>query len=386
MTVDNSTSGGSSRRIIVSAAVLVVAMFMAVPLAVAYDSDAAYGNGDAGYTLETNEKASAAELTAVGLSKEQILEFGGSAIAESVGFDVTDMTSSPTAETFTFKKSAGEKADSGTMTSVTSMELEATKLSVTFTAQFDEPMFPDAADTSPKMAEAINAIKAYFQKSTFTTGDRIIVSTDSVKFIDTDKKMITYGDKDETKCLETSSVDTDGFLLDTKAVITYKPVTGAERSITVDVSAESINEINCTDEYAKDLKDVSDGDFYNVKTKFSTKSLSYSLKYTVGDNDYKVDDIESADTEVTVPAMAFAKDKSDVSVNASLKTFCDNLKDSDNVKTQVGYDKAESAYDSAVDEVSPAKKKTPVALIVVGVVAAVVVIGAVAFFVVKKKA
>ena len=131
---------------------------------------------------------------------------------------------------------------------------------------------------------------------------------------------------------------------------------------------------------------MSDGDFYNVKTKFSTKSLSYSLKYTVGDDDYKVDDIESPDTEVTVPAMAFAKDKSDVSVNASLKTFCDNPKDSDNVKTQVGYDKAESAYDSAVDEVSPAKKKTPVALIVVGVVAAVVVIGAVAFFVVKKKA
>ena len=84
--------------------------------------------------------------------------------------------------------------------------------------------------------------------------------------------------------------------------------------------------------------------------------------------------------------IAIVKDKTDIKVNTALKTFCDNLKDSENVTTQVGYDKAESVYNSAADEVSSSGGGgVNIVLIVVIVIVVIALIGGAAFFIAKKK-
>ncbi len=368
-------------------AVLVVAMFMAVPLSVTFDSDADYGSGEAGYTVEFTEKASAAELEDIDTSVLEIAVDVASDIAGSIGFRVGDMElTAGTMETFTYKGSMGQKAGSGKLTAISSKDVDATKLSVTFTADSDSPLFSGTEYTTPKQKETMDAIIDYFGTSTAHAGDKLVITADSVRSVNSERQDYEYGSRNESQCYETSHIDTYGQLMDTKAVITYKPVSGAEKSITLDLDVQSLSEVDVTYNYAKDLKDVAPGDKANITIKGVPKTLSYSFKVTVGDTDYRIDDIESDDGESSASLPVYPRDKTSIAVETSFKEFCDTVKGSENVTVEVGYDKAESSYNSAVDDVSTtSKKKTNLVPIIIGVVVAVVVIGGIAAFVIVKK-
>jgi len=367
-------------------AVFVVAMFMAVPLSVTFDSDADYGSGEAGYTVEFTEKASAAELEDIDTS---VLEIAGDVaenIAESIGFSVWDMeVTAGTMETFTYKGSMGQKAGSGKLTAISSKDVDATKLSVTFTADSDSPLFSGTEYTTPKQKETMDAIIAYFGTSTVHAGDKLVITADSVRSVSSERQDYEYGSRNDSQCYETSHIDTYGQLMDTKAVITYKPVSGAEKSITIDLDVQSLSEVDVTYNYAKDLKDVTPGEMVNITIKGVPKTLSYSFKVTVGDTDYRIDDIESDDGESSASVPVYPRDKTSIAVEPTFKVFCDTVKGSENVTVEVGYDKAESSYDSAVDDISTTSKKTNLVPIIIGVVVAVVVIGGIAAFVIVKK-
>lgn len=384
MTAKNSTHGRSS-RIVALSAVLAVAMFLTVSFAVAVDSDADYGTGDAGYTLEFTEKATSAELTKVDMSYEEIGSNIGTEIASVTGIDLTDLTVTDVSmESLNCEISRGEKVENGKSTGVSSQSYDVKKFSVTFTAYLTTTMFDDIS-ASAKMTEAINAVKSYFGTDSFNSGDTVKITAESVTYIGTIEQIAEYGDKNDTQCLQTSQENRYGEKLVTKATITFKPSGGTEKSITVDVDSRTDYKVNYTYEYGKDLKDVENMSMITIKMKYAPESFNYSLKVSVNGTDYKVDDIKMTDEEMTSPAMAIVKEKSDIKLSTGLKTFCDNLKDSDNVKTGVGYDKAMSEYNSATGDISPSGGGSNIILIVVIVVVILAVIGGVAFFVIKKK-
>ena len=385
MTAKDSLFGRSSCRIVALSAILAVAMFFTLPLAVAVGSDADYGTGEAGYTLEFSEKASEAELLKVDTSYVQIAEIVGLEIASSAGLDLRDLyATEQSMKTLKSEVSKGEKVESGKATSVTSQSYDITDFKVVLTSDVATVIIDDMG-ASPKMTEAINAIKTFFGTDTFSPGDMITITADSVKYVGATEQNAEYGEKNDTQCLQTSQKNVDNEKIVTKATIAYKPLAGESKSITVDVDAKSIDETTYNYVYGKDLKDVNNYDSIKVKMKMVPKSLSYNLKISVNDTDYKVDDILSETVEMESPSIAIVKDKTDIKVNTALKTFCDNLKDSENVTTQVGYDKAESMYDSAANEVSSSGGGVNIVLIVVIVIVVIAVIGAIAFFIIKKK-
>ena len=385
MTAKNSTGGRTSRRIIALSAVLAVAMFFTMPLAVAVGSDADYGTGDAGYTLEFDEKATNDELARVEQSRNDIGYNIGEEIAAAAGIDLTNLyVTDVSMDTLKCEVSKGEKVESGKVTGITSDSYDVKKFSVTLKSDLTTSMF-DEDTISTKMLEAINAIKAYFGTNSFHSGDTVTITAESVSMIVADEQISEYGEKNDTQCLQSGQTNTNCAKLITKATIAYKPAGGTEKSITVDVNTHSEIEMVYTYVYGKDLKDVNNYDAITVKMKYTPKSFDYSLKITVDGTDYKVDDIKAVEEEMSSPAIAIVKEKSDVKVITGLKTFCDKLNDSENVKTTVGYDKAMSEYNSAVDDVSPSGGGNNIVLIVVIVVVILAVIGGVAFFIIKKK-
>ena len=385
MTAKNSTSGRSSRRIIALSAVLAVAMFFTVPLAVAVGSDADYGTGEAGYTLEFDEKATNIELAKVKQSRNDIGGNIGEEIAAAAGIDLTNLyVTNVSMDSLKCEVSKGEKVESGKVTGITSDSYDVKKFSVTLKSDLTTTMF-DEDTISTKMLEAISAIKTYFGTSSFHDGDTVTITAESVSMIVTSEQITEYGDKNDTECLQTGATTKNAEKLITKADITYKPAGGTGKTITVDVDARTEFKMVYTNVYAKDLKDVEYGDFFTEKMKYTPESFSYSLKITVNGTDYKVDDIKAVEEELSGTLMAVVKEKSSIEVTPSLKTFCDDLKDSENVKTGVGYDKAMSEYNSATGDVSPSGGGPNIVLVVVIVVVILAVIGGVAFFVIKKK-
>ena len=378
----------TTRSFTILAALAVAAMFTALPFAATFDSDA-YTDGQAGYVTRTSDKITDAEITATGISKNQMLSNPVNTILNAGGFsDETYYWNLTVAGgTYNYEITDGTKIDGKELTTFGSQrtsDINGAKVTVTFYSTTALLADPDYA--TPKDAQVIEALADFFGTSVAHAGDTLEISFDGSS-IAAYKDSVKYADRDSTTCLVTSGRSEMASSDDLEATVTFTPSGGTAKSITVSFS-ESYSFVTTADyDYGKDLASVNAGDKVTVNWKMKSSSISYSQKVTVDGKTYKVDDLEtSGPNSWSESDTADVVNQEYVRVDPSYTAYIDGLTDSDNVKYSKGYDAAESQYDDDFSDASPAKAKNYMPFIVGGIVVLLLAGFVAAMVLVKKKA
>ncbi len=386
MSVGNSASGGHSRsKIALLTAVLVVAMFMAVPVAVAYDSDA-YTDGETGYTVTFTDKADDSELTQLGTTKSSVVNSAAGSVMGVFNFEFYTFKSTvDNIGTFEYTTADGAMVKGKTRTVLSATDLEVKGLKVTYTATSQTDMFDiDDSNTAKEKAMA-EAMAAYFGTDKLSPGDTLVLEVsgriEGALWFENN-----YADMNETQCLLEKRTSKISEVNKTEATLTFTPNGGIAKSITMKCDTMIGGSGTSTYDYGKPLSEVKAGDKVTVKEDVDSMNNDLSIKATIGDKDYYIDDLKpEGDDEDTYQQTVSIVLQSDIAIPDYMVEEIASFADTDNVKFDKSYSAAKSEFDSVYDDGFPAKKsKLP--LIIGGVVAAVVIIGIVAFFIIRKKA
>ena len=354
----------------VMAAVVAVAMMLAVPVFTAVDTDAAFTNDKAGYSVVLTDPSDA-ELTSLGLDKAEMLLDG---LGSGMQIFDTSLYGEPTvtADSFGATTAQGQKItdDSRIYTTVSNVEGKNVKITLTALAA-GKLISSSTTEWSDEMKTAASKIAEYIGPN-INIGDKIEITgkirEETAYQMETEYKLL-----DGNKCIiDKAEITTYGFDdTDVTLKVTFAS-DGSSKEIqyrsTVKGTAVSKNMYEYKDE------DIKVGTKYETKWTVDT-AFSGDTYFKVDGKDYTLvsDDVVPAPGEGTVTEYDFI-DQSLMVVSPFLKEEIENLPESsDGVSVDKTYSGLESAYDGVImDAVGNDILKT--ILIIVGVVIGVIVL------------
>ena len=365
----------------IAAALAVAAFMLVVPLAVCFDSDAEIAEDSAGYYVEGNEKASDAELTAVGLTDKNAI--GNTCTVFVSGFFNPEILSAPVTEIkeFTVYMATGEEVGEAYSETVGASGIDVKDVKITFTLSAGKLM-DDVDPDAPEVAkEAVDAVSAYFGENA-SAGDKLVITGDFSMEI-ANLARTDFARSSDTQLVREKVKNTAYTVMDIDYTIELiKAGDESGKTIKFRISEEGSGTSTVTYTYDKDVKDLINTDKCKKKTHESV-SGSEGATVTVDGTDYKINEPMKADPDKEKEELVQFVSDSTIAIDPAWKAGIDSMTGSDNTEVKKGYSAAESAYNDVKQKVDG--KKTNYLPFIIGGVVAVVIIAGVAFFLIKRK-
>ncbi len=383
----NSSAGSRSRRFMtVLAAAFIIAMMLAVPIMVSYDSDAAINEGEAGYCIDmvnpTDEE----------IDKYGVMTKASDIVTEArfvIGIFNKFAFESPvvTADSYSSKYAHGMKLYSDAVKDINSEIVDAQGVTITYTADSNGSLLYDEYTYDEDYQAAMKAIKKYFGDDV-AIGD-ILKITGKVK---TEYSAENVGHlavvKDGVKVAK-SGENAQYFVTDLDLTIEFthggetKTITATsdfkfkmERDIEYDYHGTAYTDLTdtspCTIRYGPDTYTDMDGD-----VTYRVDGDKYSAEYTLTP-------LSPYDTKATL----YTDDMLNSTLSDLKKEAAAIPAGAANVTIGREYSDAESAFDEVVIDVAIddlAKMLLIIGAVVIGIIVLLVVVIIVIVVVARKK-
>lgn len=355
-------SGRTLKRTL--ALIMSIFVLLSVPLLTAVDTEAV--DSEAGYSITVNKNATYEEYSFADRADDfdDILRTFMGALND-LDFELLSVDS------YSSETSYGEKVSGLEKTQIMTYAYEFDDFIASYIVTSSEPVI-DGYDYLESVEKTYaDAVCAYFGTDTYNVGDKIVLEGD----VEVDVSMVskdTYvqvGDK----LLRVSESNEYYGKIEADIDMRYIPVSGAPKTIEIDLDVKLKAEENVSNTYSKAYSDLVDDEDYTSKTVYTTHIYKNDSKIEIDGKDYDFLDTSSLDQDETETKQVHLRNASVLETDVPMPTGTST----DNVKYTSGYIASESARDKVVDDVKDDSAKgddSDDTALIIGIVLAVVVI------------
>ena len=379
-----SSSGTSSRsKITVIAAVFVVAVMMAVPVAVSFDSDAGAVPNEIGYSFEMTNPTDQ-ELNDFGVNKQEYTMMMVGEILDKYCNDAIYGVPTVTIGAFSYEESEGDQVKATSQRTIWTRVMQSEDVNIELPVTTAGKIV--TTNTNGMKAEdyaIVKAIDGYLGSA--AVGDKIVITgyiklkmameeTDNYKGLNVAKLVLS-----ENKTVTYASMDCD---------LTVKLVKSGQtdgKSIDVVVDQSAVMTSTYSYEYQDPVAEITGTTVCFITNDVSEK-MSGKAFVKVDGKEYDMADEDAAlpDAPEESTAAFSMKEAGEITVSGALQAAINALHQStDNVTVGMEYSDASSAFSDVKNDVDP-EKRSVLPFIIAGV-AVVVIIGVAAVVISKKK-